>query len=237
MLGLLAEAALTRSSRRAHVEGLAPFRAHGRSVPAPHARASGVLPSRLEDGRDRGPAVRLPERHDRSRPQDHHVPVDPHHVRPLLLRRERDHPDVRRVSSSRLQHQRVRPRPHCGGRSRGGEPSLESVFPGSRGELTRGHAGAGWRSMTSTRIPDDFTPNRWAALLAERRASGRALLDLTDTNPTRTGLGVPDADLKDALLRGATLSRYEPDPHGSAEARRAIAGYYAARGDGSCVVD
>src|SRR5215831_14627207 len=91
--------------------------------------------------------------------------------------------------------------------------------------------------MTSTRIPDDFTPNRWAALLAERRASGRALLDLTDTNPTRTGLGVPDVDLKDALLRGATLSRYEPDPHGSAEARRAIAGYYAARGDGSCVVD
>jgi len=91
--------------------------------------------------------------------------------------------------------------------------------------------------MTSRRIPDDFTPNRWAALLAERRASGRALLDLTDTNPTRAGLGVPDSEIQEALLEGAPLSRYEPDARGSAEARAAIAGYYAKRDGASYVVD
>ena len=90
--------------------------------------------------------------------------------------------------------------------------------------------------MSSTRIPDDFTPNRWTALLSDRRASGRALLDLTDTNPTRGGLGASDAELREALGE-ASLSRYEPDPHGSARAREAIAGYYKDRGDGSGAVD
>lgn len=91
--------------------------------------------------------------------------------------------------------------------------------------------------MTSTRIPDDFTPNRWASLLAERRASGRTLLDLTETNPTRAGqLAVPDAELEEALA-GASLSRYDPDPQGSIEARSAVARYYATRGGASAVVD
>jgi len=91
--------------------------------------------------------------------------------------------------------------------------------------------------MTSTRLPDDYAPNPWTRLLAERRASGHALLDLTDTNPTHAGLGVPDVELQEALLDGAPLSRYEPDPHGSAEARAAIARYYAARSECSIVPD
>jgi len=90
--------------------------------------------------------------------------------------------------------------------------------------------------MTSRRIPDDFTPNRWAALLSERRASGHSLLDLRETNPTRAGLAVSDAELQ-ATLAGASLSRYDPNPQGSLEARAAVARYYATRGQASAIVD
>ncbi len=83
--------------------------------------------------------------------------------------------------------------------------------------------------MTSRRVPRDLAPNAWARLLGELRAAGERLLDLTETNPTRVGLGGAGPDELAALARGEAAS-YEPDPRGSAAAREAVAGYYAGRG-------
>ena len=82
--------------------------------------------------------------------------------------------------------------------------------------------------MLSRRLPAEHAPNAWAAALAARRRAGARLLDLTDANPTRAGLG-PDATTL-GLLAAPEGARYEPDPRGSAPARAAVAGYYAARG-------
>lgn len=67
-----------------------------------------------------------------------------------------------------------------------------------------------------------------AQALAERRAAGRAILDLTESNPTRAGLTCPP-DLLQALSdpRGCC---YEPAAQGLRSAREAVAADYAARG-------
>ena len=81
----------------------------------------------------------------------------------------------------------------------------------------------------SSRVPQDLGPNAWAARLAALRASGRECIDLTEANPTRTGL-TPRAPVSlDAWERGA-LEPHEPDPRGSSAARAAIRDYYAGRG-------
>jgi len=82
----------------------------------------------------------------------------------------------------------------------------------------------------SLRTRWDARPNELAALIAEMRAAGRTLVDLTEANPTRCGLG-PTEDLVARLgePRGTT---YAPDPLGHAEARAAVARYYAERGLG-----
>jgi alanine-synthesizing transaminase len=85
--------------------------------------------------------------------------------------------------------------------------------------------------MLSSRLPRGFEPNAWARLLEERRAAGAALLDLSETNPTRVGLGGAGPRELAALAQAAG-ARYEPDPRGSRTAREAVAGYYAARGQG-----
>ncbi|HET6957641.1 MAG TPA: pyridoxal phosphate-dependent aminotransferase [Vicinamibacterales bacterium] len=61
-----------------------------------------------------------------------------------------------------------------------------------------------------------------------RRASGQALIDLTESNPTRAGFTYP-ADLLEPLGRSTGLD-YKPAPLGSVEARRAIAADYARQG-------
>ena len=83
--------------------------------------------------------------------------------------------------------------------------------------------------MPSHRLPHDRTPNAWSRLLDERRAAGARLIDLSEANPTRVGLGgaTPDALAALAAPEGA---RYEPDPRGAPAAREAVAGYYRDRG-------
>jgi alanine-synthesizing transaminase len=90
--------------------------------------------------------------------------------------------------------------------------------------------------MLSSRVPRDYTPNPLAALLEEKRAAGRPIVDLTDTNPTRAGLPTLSAEAR-AALADAEGARYEPDPRGRREAREAIAAYYAARGTGAAAID
>ncbi len=83
-------------------------------------------------------------------------------------------------------------------------------------------------SMLSNRVPRDITPNRWALRLAELRAAGRPLIDLTEANPTRVGLsGVSEREM--AALADPVGTVYEPAPRGMRSAREAVAGYYAAR--------
>ena len=75
--------------------------------------------------------------------------------------------------------------------------------------------------MFSSRLPDRLTPNAVSRAIDAARRAGAALLDLTETNPTQCGLSSPP-DVLSSLAdpRGV---RYEPDPRGMAEARRAIA--------------
>ncbi len=83
--------------------------------------------------------------------------------------------------------------------------------------------------MLSRRLPSDFAPNAWSRLLEEQRAAGEPLLDLTETNPTRVGLGGAGPEEMAALAR-EEAERYEPDPRGRLAAREAVATYYGERG-------
>jgi len=86
------------------------------------------------------------------------------------------------------------------------------------------------RRMPNRRFPAEFTPNEITGLLERKKRSGARILDLTETNPTRVGLGgAGPAELRAlACERGA---RYEPDPRGNRSAREAVARYYEERGD------
>ena len=87
--------------------------------------------------------------------------------------------------------------------------------------------------MLSHRIPSDAAPNAWAQRLAELRAAGADLVDLTETNPTRTGLsaiGPHERAAIEAAHAGALELAYEPDPRGLRVAREAVARYCASRG-------
>ena len=80
--------------------------------------------------------------------------------------------------------------------------------------------------MFSTRTPGDFRPNRLNAALAARRVTGREVLDLTFSNPTRAGLVYPNDELLAALDDARSLT-YEPTPRGLDGAREAIAAHHA----------
>jgi aspartate/methionine/tyrosine aminotransferase len=82
----------------------------------------------------------------------------------------------------------------------------------------------------ASRIDLDQEPNALSLALANRRAAGAQILDLTASNPTQAGLCYPESEILAALAVPAAL-RYEPEPRGLAPARQAIAGYYAARGE------
>jgi aspartate/methionine/tyrosine aminotransferase len=81
----------------------------------------------------------------------------------------------------------------------------------------------------SSRLQWDSQPNPLSLLLAEKRRSGAAILDLTESNPTRAGLDYPGGELLTALADPRGLL-YNPDPRGLLAAREAVAEYYAQRG-------
>lgn len=82
--------------------------------------------------------------------------------------------------------------------------------------------------MFSHRIPRDLAANRLSTMVAAARAKGRPLVDLTASNPTHAGFEYP-ADLL-APLGDARALRYDPQPLGHLEARRAVARDYERRG-------
>jgi len=83
--------------------------------------------------------------------------------------------------------------------------------------------------MFSSRLPDNLRPNRLSERLDAKRRSGAAILDLTESNPTRAGFVYPAEEILQALADPRSL-RYEPSPSGLQEAREAVACYYAERG-------
>jgi len=82
--------------------------------------------------------------------------------------------------------------------------------------------------MVSRRLPPHHEPNALTRSLAALRASGRPIVDLTGSNPTRVGLPYPDDLL--APLSDPRALRYEPEPFGLWAAREAVAADCARRG-------
>ena len=82
--------------------------------------------------------------------------------------------------------------------------------------------------MFASRVPGQLEPNRLTRAVARARAAGRALLDLTSSNPTRAGLQYPSGMLEP--LACAAAHAYEPEPRGLASARAAVVEDYARRG-------
>ena len=83
--------------------------------------------------------------------------------------------------------------------------------------------------MFSVRTNWNLASNRLAEVLARRRATGKAFLDLTASNPTECGFLYDTPAIMRALSNPAAMI-YQPEPRGLATARCAIAEYYGARG-------
>jgi aspartate/methionine/tyrosine aminotransferase len=82
--------------------------------------------------------------------------------------------------------------------------------------------------MFSSRVPSNLEQNRIARAVRRARDEGRALIDLTVTNPTSVGIAYPQGML-DALASSDAV-RYEPAAFGLAPARAAVCADYARRG-------
>lgn len=82
--------------------------------------------------------------------------------------------------------------------------------------------------MFSHRLPADVRPNALTQALDALRARDVPFMDLTESNPTRSGIPYP-AGLLDSLGDTAAL-RYEPHPFGLSSARAAVAADQQRRG-------
>src|SRR5688572_8886362 len=84
------------------------------------------------------------------------------------------------------------------------------------------------RGMFSRRLQWPYPPNLLSRILEEKRARRAAVLDLTESNPTRVGLAYPEEAIAEAL-RDSAASSYRPEPRGLEEARSAVAAWHASR--------
>ena len=82
--------------------------------------------------------------------------------------------------------------------------------------------------MISSRLPKSLEANPLARALYAKRRAGAAILDLTETNPTRVGLTYPK-ELLVPLSDGRALE-YDPQPLGLWSARAAVAADFRRRG-------
>jgi alanine-synthesizing transaminase len=83
----------------------------------------------------------------------------------------------------------------------------------------------------SSRLRWDLAPNRLTRLLDERKSTGAAILDLTESNPTAAGFTYPSDQILAALADPRAL-RYQPAAAGLASARAAVSeDYYSGRVD------
>jgi aspartate/methionine/tyrosine aminotransferase len=80
----------------------------------------------------------------------------------------------------------------------------------------------------SRRVPNNLQPNPLSTLVRSLKQQGRAIIDLTDANPTRAGFDYP-ADLLACLSHPRALT-YAPEPLGLLPARQAVAADMTRRG-------
>lgn len=76
----------------------------------------------------------------------------------------------------------------------------------------------------SSRLPDTLSANPFSATLAEKKAAGAELLDLTLSNPTLADLSSTVLTL--AAIAAPGIARYQPQPQGARTAREAVCAYY-----------
>jgi alanine-synthesizing transaminase len=79
--------------------------------------------------------------------------------------------------------------------------------------------------MFSHRTNWRLAPNALTRAIEEMRASGQEILDLTVSNPTEAGVR-PDPEIVLPALANPEAMRYDPQPRGLLEARRAVCRYY-----------
>jgi aspartate/methionine/tyrosine aminotransferase len=79
--------------------------------------------------------------------------------------------------------------------------------------------------MFSRRTNWKLTANALTNAIAEARASGQKLIDLSISNPTQAGI-VPEAEEVLAALCNPEAMSYDPQPRGLRSAREAVARYY-----------
>jgi alanine-synthesizing transaminase len=89
--------------------------------------------------------------------------------------------------------------------------------------------------MFSSRLDWSIPANPLAKLLTEKRASGDAILDLTESNPTAVGFNYPADRILAALADPRSLC-YEPSPAGILPAREAVSAYCGGRVDAGRVL-
>src|SRR5690348_15315934 len=77
----------------------------------------------------------------------------------------------------------------------------------------------------SSRLPASTVPNALSAALSRLREEGRAVLDLTVSNPTACGFDYPGGAIREAL-GAAPVLRYAAEARGSLPAREAIAAHH-----------
>ena len=82
--------------------------------------------------------------------------------------------------------------------------------------------------MISSRLPPTLATNALAQSIQARRRAGAAIVDLTESNPTRAGFSYPDDLL--APLADARALEYDPQPLGLWTARAAVAADFRRRG-------
>src|SRR5215469_8641952 len=82
--------------------------------------------------------------------------------------------------------------------------------------------------MFAERTNWNLTPNRLSEALARHRAGGKALLDLSVSNPTECGFQYATHAIMRALCSPRTIE-YRPDPKGLEVGRKAVSGYYSER--------
>jgi aspartate/methionine/tyrosine aminotransferase len=80
--------------------------------------------------------------------------------------------------------------------------------------------------MFASRTNWNLTENRLTQAVAEHRRAGRALIDLTLSNPTEAGFSYDATAILSALQNPNSL-HYEPASQGLLSAREAVANYYA----------
>jgi len=84
--------------------------------------------------------------------------------------------------------------------------------------------------MFSSRTQWNMIPNQLSEAVEAKRQRGETIVDLTESNPTRCGISYHEKEILAALAQESSLT-YQPEPRGLLIARKAIAGYYATRGE------